>query len=361
MAQRQHLSAFREGWSCEKVELTRRFFSPRNEIPRRGTKSAQLTWVAPEVRTSGARTARATPPNGRMTTHHQPPTTHFLSVDVEEYFQVNAFESVVSRADWLAHPSRIGRSVDQLLETFGRHGVRATFFTLGWIAQHRPAVVRAIASAGHEIASHGFWHERVPTLGEKAFRADVRRSKMILEDLTGAEVLGYRAPSFSIIRGTEWAIDVLIDEGYRYDSSLFPIHRRGYGYASAHRAPHIIQRAHGRLAEFPLATLRVGRISLPAAGGGYLRQLPLALIRRAFADASARGESATFYIHPWEIDPDQPRLPVSALTRIRHYRGLGRTHERIEVLLREFSFDCIASHLARLDGPVATLAMAGVA
>lgn len=289
------------------------------------------------------------------------PTTHFFSVDVEEYFQVNAFESVVSRDRWLAHPSRVARSVDRLLETLNRHGVRGTFFTLGWIAQHRPEVVRAIASAGHEIASHGVWHRRVPTLSADEFRDDVRRSKAMLEDLTGAAVLGYRAPSFSIIRGTEWAFDILIEEGYRYDSSLFPIHRRGYGYASARRAPHIIQRAAGQLAEFPLATLRWGPASIPAAGGGYLRQLPLGIIRRAFAQASSRGESATFYIHPWEIDPDQPRLDVPALTRLRHYRGLDRTLGRIEALLREFSFDCIASHLDVVDGPVTTLTMAGVA
>jgi polysaccharide deactylase family protein, PEP-CTERM locus subfamily len=296
-----------------------------------------------------------------MTSMLDRPTTHFFSVDVEEYFQVNAFESVVSRDRWLAYPSRVARNVDQLLELLGRHGARATFFTLGWIAQHRPDVVRAIAAAGHEIACHGYWHQRIPTLSVDAFRHDVRRSKAILEDLTGMMVLGYRAPSFSIVQGSEWAFDVLIEEGYRYDSSLFPIHRRGYGYASACRSPHIIQRACGRLAEYPPATLRVGPMSIPAAGGGYLRQLPLTVIRRAFAQASARRESATFYVHPWEIDPGQPRLAVPAVTRLRHYRGLARTHSRIEALLSEFSFDCIASSLGTLEGPVTTLAMAGVA
>jgi polysaccharide deacetylase family protein (PEP-CTERM system associated) len=296
-----------------------------------------------------------------MTSLSERPTTHFFSVDVEEYFQVNAFESIVSRDRWLAHPSRVARSVDELLEMLSRRGVRGTFFTLGWIARHRPHVVRAIAAAGHEIASHGFWHQRVPTLSASEFREDVRQSKALLEDVVGVEVLGYRAPSFSIIRGTEWALDVLIEEGYRYDSSLFPIRRRGYGYASACRSPHWIQRASGQIAEFPLATLRYGPLSIPAAGGGYLRQFPLAVIRRAFADATARCEPATFYVHPWEIDDGQPRLAVSALTRMRHYRGLRRTHERIDALLREFNFDCIASHLEALDGPVRTLELAGVA
>lgn len=296
-----------------------------------------------------------------MTSISERPTTHFFSVDVEEYFQVNAFEAIVSRDGWLAHPSRVGRSIDRLLEMLDRHGVRGTFFTLGWIARYRPDVVRTIAAAGHEIASHGFWHQRIPTLSVESFRDDVRQSKAVLEDLVGAEVLGYRAPSFSIIHGAEWAFDVLIEEGYRYDSSLFPIHRRGYGYASARRSPHAIRRASGQLAEFPLATLRWGPVSLPAAGGGYLRQFPLAVIRKAFAQASARGESATFYIHPWEIDPEQPRLDVPPMTRLRHYRGLARTAERVEALLGEFNFDCIASHLDVVALPVTTLAVAGVA
>lgn len=296
-----------------------------------------------------------------MTSKLGPPATHCFSVDVEEYFQVNAFESIVSRDRWLTHPSRVARSVDQLLELLARYGVRGTFFTLGWIAEHHAAVVQAIADAGHEIASHGYWHQRVPTLSPDAFRDDVRRSKAILEDLVGAAVIGYRAPSFSIIRGTEWAFDVLIEEGYRYDSSLFPIHRKGYGYASARKAPHIIERPAGKLAEFPLATLQWGRLAIPAAGGGYLRQLPLMLVRRAFAQASARGESATFYVHPWEIDSEQPRLPVTALTRIRHYRGLSQMQLRIEALLREFRFDSIAAHLPLTHASVATLEMAGVA
>jgi polysaccharide deacetylase family protein (PEP-CTERM system associated) len=278
-------------------------------------------------------------------------TRHFFTVDVEEYFQVKALESVVSRDDWLAMPSRVAASIDALLATLDRHGVKGTFFVLGWLAEHRPDVVRSIADAGHEIASHGFGHERVTSLTPATFREDIRTSKSALEDLVGTPVWGYRAPSFSIVPGFEWAFDVLIEEGYRYDSSLFPIRRRGYGYPSAPRTAHVIRRSSGTLLEFPLATMKLFNYPIPAAGGGYLRQFPLGIIREAFRAASDRGEPATFYIHPWEIDPGQPVLPVSTLNRVRHYRGLSATLERVETLLREFAFGTISSYLSERDTP----------
>ena len=287
--------------------------------------------------------------------------THFFTVDVEEYFQVKALESVVSRNEWLLHPSRVARSVNKLLDSLARHDARGTFFLLGWLAKHRPQVVHSIADAGHEIASHGFFHERVTSLSRKALREDLRSSKRALEDATGRAVIGYRAPSFSIIPGYEWAFDILIEEGYRYDSSLFPILRRGYGYPSAVRHPHIIRRPAGRIAEFPMATTRFLNCSIPAAGGGYLRQFPLSLIRRAFREASERHEPATFYIHPWEIDPGQPRLPVSQLNRIRHYRNLDHTLPRIERLLDEFRFGTIASYLPQLEKAATPVATVGAA
>jgi polysaccharide deacetylase family protein (PEP-CTERM system associated) len=279
----------------------------------------------------------------------QSSTSHFFTVDVEEYFQVRALESAVSREDWLSRESRLERSIGELLESLSRHGATGTFFVLGWVARHRPEVVRAIAAAGHEIGSHGFWHQRVTDLDRDSFRVDVRTSKQALEDLIGVNVVGYRAPNFSIIPGWEWAFDVLLEEGYSYDSSLFPIRRRGYGYPDAPSAPHFIQRRAGRLAEFPLATTNILRYPVPAAGGGYLRQFPLAIIRRAFREASERGQPATFYIHPWEIDPGQPRLAVSALNRVRHYRGLSGALGRIEKLLQEFRFTSIASYLPRIE------------
>lgn len=288
-------------------------------------------------------------------------TSHFFTVDVEEYFQVKALESVVPREEWLSRPSRVARSIDALLEVLDRHSVRGTFFVLGWLAEHRPEVVVAIAAAGHEVASHGFWHERVTSLDPQAFRTDVRSSKRVLENLIGSEVAGYRAPNFSIVPGGEWAFDVLIEEGYRYDSSLFPIRRRGYGYPHAQRGPHVIHRPAGRLAEFPLATTSIFRYPVPAAGGGYLRHFPLAVIRRAFREASDRREATTFYIHPWEIDEGQPRLPVSVLNRVRHYHGLDGTLLRIDKLLAEFSFGSIAAYLPQLEGSVPMLTKAGAA
>lgn len=277
-------------------------------------------------------------------------TSHFFTVDVEEYFQVRALESVVSRSEWASRSSRIAGNIEVLLDLLARHEVKGTFFVLGWIAEHRPDVVRRIADAGHEIASHGYWHERVTTLDRRGFSQDVQSSKRRLEDLIGSHVIGYRAPNFSIVPGTEWAFDILIDEGYEYDSSLFPVRRRGYGYPATPGAPHRIQRASGSIAEFPMATTNFLNYKIPAAGGGYLRHFPLAVIQRAFREATARAESATFYIHPWEIDPAQPRLPVSALTRVRHYRGLRSALGRIDRLLDEFQFGSIAAYLARREG-----------
>ena len=290
----------------------------------------------------------------------QSSTSHFFTVDVEEYFQVRALESAISRDNWSSCESRLGHSIDALLDSLSRHGATGTFFILGWVAKHRPEVVRAIADAGHEIASHGFWHQRVTDLDRDSFRADVRASKQVLEDLIGVDVVGYRAPNFSIIPGWEWTFDVLLEEGYCYDSSLFPIRRRGYGYPGVVSAPHFIQRTAGKLAEFPLATTSILRYPVPAAGGGYLRQFPLAIIRRAFREAGERGQPATFYIHPWEIDPGQPRLAVSALNRVRHYRGLSGALGRIEKLLHEFRFTSIANYLPRMESD-ATAPTAGAA
>jgi polysaccharide deacetylase family protein (PEP-CTERM system associated) len=272
-------------------------------------------------------------------------TRHFFTVDVEEYFQVSAFDAVVSRDEWTQLPKRLQLNIPVLLEQLHNVGATGTFFVLGWVAQHRPDVVREIARAGHEIASHGFWHRRVNTLTAEAFRDDIRSSKAALEDLVGAAVDGYRAPSFSITPGYEWAFDVLLEEGYRYDSSVFPIQRGGYGYPGAPRVPHLIERPGGVLREFPLATTLLAGIRIPAAGGGYLRQFPFWIIRRAFTEASARGIPATFYVHPWEIDPSQPRLPVGLITRLRHYRGLSRSLALIQQLLQTFQFTSIASFL----------------
>jgi polysaccharide deacetylase family protein (PEP-CTERM system associated) len=269
--------------------------------------------------------------------------THFFTVDVEEYFQVSAFEPYVPRASWAGIASRVHVGVDRLLELLGNAGYRGTFFVLGCVAERRPEVVKRIARAGHEVASHGWGHGRVTTLTADAFRQEVRRSKVLLEDLAGAPVLGYRAPSYSIVPGREWALDILVEEGYRYDSSLFPVRRRGYGYPGAPRAPNWLQRGAGRLYEIPPATVRAVGLTLPAGGGAYFRLFPYGVVRRALRDAAAAGTPGTFYLHPWELDPDQPRLAVGRLTRIRHYGGLGGVARKLERLLREFRFTAIAS------------------
>jgi polysaccharide deacetylase family protein (PEP-CTERM system associated) len=263
---------------------------------------------------------------------------HHFSVDVEEYFQVASLEAAAPRAQWPTYESRVGRSVDLLLELLARHDARGTFFVLGWVAERDPGLVRRIAEAGHEVASHGWDHRRVREQEPRAFRDSVRRTRQFLEEVTGAPVRGFRAPSFSIVRGCEWALDILIEEGYGYDSSLFPIRRPGYGYANGARDPHWIERPAGRLAEAPPATLTVGGLRLPAGGGAYFRLLPYALVRSAFREAERRGAPTTFYIHPWELDPEQPRFDVPATTRIRHYGGLAGTRSRLERLLAEFRF-----------------------
>jgi polysaccharide deacetylase family protein (PEP-CTERM system associated) len=273
-------------------------------------------------------------------------TEHVFSVDVEDYFQVYAFEGVVDRATWDSYPSRVDRNTGVILDLLARFGVTGTFFTLGWVADKHPHVVRRIADAGHEIASHGWWHRKVTSLTPAEFRDDAYASRAILEQVSGKPCVGYRAPSFSITPGHEWAFDVLLETGYRYDSSLFPIRRPDYGYPDAPPLPHVIRRASGELLEFPLAIARVGNMRIPAAGGGYLRHFPYAVTPRAFRQHDEAKIPAVFYIHPWEIDAEQPRMPVPWLTRVRHYRNIPSALERMERLLREFSFTSIERRLA---------------
>ena len=275
-----------------------------------------------------------------------PTPAHLFSIDVEEHFHVSAFDRVLSRDAWDRQPSRVEASTDRLLDLLARHEARATCFVLGWLADRKPALVKRIAAAGHEIAAHGWWHRKVTQLAPEELRRELRDTKHLLEDLSGSEVKGFRAPSFSIVPGSEWAFDVLLEEGYTYDSSLFPIRRPDYGYPSAPTRPHEIIRPSGTLLEIPLATVNLFGVRVPAAGGGYLRQLPYALTRAAARQASRRKHPGMFYIHPWEIDPGQPRLPVDWVTRVRHYRGLGHTLGRLERFLSEFRVISVADWLA---------------
>ncbi len=278
-------------------------------------------------------------------------TAHHFSVDLEEYFQVSAFESLVARSAWEGLESRVAGQVARLLELLAQHDARATFFVLGWVAERHAELIRTIARAGHEIASHGWDHARVTAQTPLQFRDSIRRTKALLEEITGEPVLGFRAPSFSIVPGREWALDLLIEEGYRYDSSLFPVLRPGYGYPSGSPDPHWLDRSAGRLAEIPPTTLQWCGVRLPAAGGAYFRLLPYKLVRVAFRQCERRGAPGTFYIHPWEVDPAQPRLAVSWLTRVRHYGGLRRTAQRLGRLLTEFRFTAIRDTVAALSAP----------
>jgi len=278
------------------------------------------------------------------------PVTHFFTVDVEEHFQVAALAPYVARSRWETEETRVASSVARLLDLLDAHTAHGSFFCLGWVAERQPALIRAIAARGHEVASHGWDHAKVTDLTPDRFRDQVRRSKAVLEELAGRPVLGYRAPSYSIVAGREWALDVLIEEGYRYDSSLFPIHRPGYGYARGYRDPYWLSRAAGRLAEVPPATLRLLGVNLPAAGGAYFRLLPEALVHAALRQAGRRGRPATFYLHPWEIDPAQPVYAVPWSTRLRHYGGLSRTFARLERLLSTFRFTAIADGLDLAGG-----------
>jgi polysaccharide deacetylase family protein (PEP-CTERM system associated) len=274
---------------------------------------------------------------------------HHFTVDVEEYFQVLALEPYAPRSEWEKLPSRLDVGLHLLLDLLSEHEARATFFVLGWIAERAPALVREIAERGHEVASHGSDHRRVTTITRDQFRESVRSSKRLLEDVTGQPVFGYRAPNFSIVRGGEWALDILLQEKYRYDSSLFPVRRKEYGFVGGGRDPYRLELPSGTLEEIPPATLNVGRAIVPAAGGAYFRHLPYSLVSSALLSAERRGVPGTFYIHPWELDPGQPRITAPLLTRVRHYGGLARTIPRLKRLLSSFRFQPIAVSLHLME------------
>lgn len=273
-----------------------------------------------------------------MTSDVDAATAHVFTVDVEEYFQVHAFASHVSIAEWDTLPSRVDQNVDEILALLADNGAHGTFFVLGWIADRRPQLVRRIADAGHEIASHGWSHRRLTELTRDEVREELASSKRILEDVSGQVVRGFRAPGFSLTPGLEWVFDLLLEEGYLYDSSLFPIRRPAYGYPGVSFRPHLISRESGLLLELPLSTLNWQGFRLPAAGGGYFRQFPYTVTQRALRQSARRGSPAVFYVHPWEVDADQPRLDVSMMSSFRHYGGLSRVRSRLERLLVEFPF-----------------------
>jgi polysaccharide deacetylase family protein (PEP-CTERM system associated) len=262
-----------------------------------------------------------------------------MTIDVEDYFHVSVFDGVVPRHQWERLESRVERNTERLLALFEDAGIRATFFILGWVAERHPALVRRVAALGHEVASHGYGHRLVYDLTPRSFREDIRRSKLALEAISGRPVRGYRAPSYSITPQSLWALDVLIEEGFEYDASIFPIHHDRYGIPISPRHPYPIQREHGTIIEVPGSTVRVGPYNIPIGGGGYFRILPYWWTKRGIARLNREEQRpAVFYLHPWEIDPDQPKLTTSALGRFRHYRNLDDTEARLRQLLCDFEF-----------------------
>ena len=273
-----------------------------------------------------------------------------LSVDVEDWFQVGAFEDVISRSDWDAIPTRVEANVDRILDLFAAGGVSATFFTLGWIAERHPALMRRIVDAGHEIASHGYDHARVFTFERSAFAKDIRKARETLEDTTGQRVIGYRAPSFSIDARTPWAFEELAEQGYTYSSSVAPIAHDHYGWPEAPRFAFRPLES-SNLLELPVTTAMLAGRRVAAGGGGFFRVLPYTFSRWAIRQVNDReGRPAVFYFHPWEVDPDQPRVANASMrSKLRHYTGLGAMAGKLTDLIGEFAWgrmDAVAAQEA---------------
>ena len=281
-----------------------------------------------------------------------PAVTNALTIDVEDYFQVSAFAPYIRRSEWDARECRVERNVGRILELLSQQDIKATFFTLGWLADRYPQLVRAIVAGGHELASHGYGHERASDLSRDAFTQDVTRAKKLLEDLGGQPVLGYRAPSFSIGTANLWAFDVLAAAGHEYSSSVYPIKHDHYGMPDS---PRFAYRLANGMLEVPVTTLRVMNRNLPSSGGGYFRLLPYAVSRWMLRKVNREDrESAVFYFHPWEIDPGQPRIAgIDAKTRFRHYVNIGRTEGRLQSLLQDFRWGRMDQiFLTRAPAPV---------
>jgi polysaccharide deacetylase family protein (PEP-CTERM system associated) len=261
-----------------------------------------------------------------------------FTIDVEDYFQVSAFSPYIAREQWGDIECRVERNVARLLELLANHETQATFFTLGWIAERYPSMVREIVAQGHELASHGYGHQRATELDHSAYFFDVDRSRKLLQDVSGVDISGYRAPSFSIGAGNLWAFDSLARAGYRYSSSIYPIRHDHYGMPDAPRFAHKVLSG---LIEVPATTLRIVGRNLPSSGGGYFRLLPYALSRWMLRQVNRRdGQSAVFYCHPWEIDAEQPRVAgIDVRTRFRHYVNIDRMPRRLDRLLGDFRWD----------------------
>ena len=272
-----------------------------------------------------------------------------LTVDLEDYFHVSAYADKVRRQDWDSFPSRVTENTNRLLDLLAEQKCLATFFVLGWVAEKKPEVVARVAAAGHEIACHSLLHRKIYDLTPQEFREDTRRAKAVIEDATGKRVVGYRAPSFSVMKKSLWALEILAEEGFQYDSSVFPVEHPSYGIPDAPRTPYWIETASGRILEFPMPTLMLGSLRSPIGGGAYLRLLPYRYTRWAIGYLNREeGSPVCVYIHPWELDPQQPRMGGGLSARARHYFGLRGTEGKLKKLVRDVEFCPLAPLIEQL-------------
>jgi polysaccharide deacetylase family protein (PEP-CTERM system associated) len=278
-------------------------------------------------------------------------TQHILSVDVEDYYHVEAFSANVDRSEWERYPSRVEANTRRLLDLFDEVGAKATFFFLGWVAERHPDLVRETVARGHEPACHSYWHRLIYSLTPAEFREDTRRAKDVIEQACGQTVTGYRAPSYSVTGKSLWALDVLAECGFAYDSSIFPVRHDTYGIPTAPRTPFRVETGGGPLVEYPLTTFRLAiGPNFPVAGGGYLRLLPLWYTRMGRRISRNEGMPLILYVHPWEIDPGQPRLEGSAKSKFRHYTNLRQTYTRLKTLLESHPHRAFAGGGVDLNG-----------
>lgn len=270
-----------------------------------------------------------------------------LTIDVEDYYHVEAFQSVIRRENWDGYERRVYNSTLKILDLLARQGIQATFFILGWVAERTPGIVKEIQAAGHDIGSHGYAHQRIYQQTPDEFAADLRRSLDVIEEITGTKVLGFRAPSFSVTKRSLWAIEILQSFGLAYDSSVFPIIHDIYGIPDAPRHPYQIAQGFW---EFPMSTVRILGKNMPIGGGAYFRVFPYWLTRWGIRHLNSAGEPAIVYLHPWELDPGHPRIKTSALNHFRHYANLEKTEARLAALCRDFRFTSLRGLLNHVAG-----------
>ncbi len=276
--------------------------------------------------------------------------TNVLTIDVEDYFHVAALSKSIAGSDWDSQDCRVENNTNRLLDLFEQHSANITFFVLGWVAERYPHLVKEIDNRGHEVASHGYGHKLIYSQTPEEFKQETIRSKQLLEDLTGKVVTGYRAASYSITKKSLWALDILAETGFTYDSSIFPVYHDNYGIPDSPRFPHILKSPKGHsLVEYPLSTYRFLGQSVPVAGGGYFRLYPYWLSRFFYKSLNKKNNPFVFYMHPWEVDPDQPRIKAGWFSEFRHYNNLDVCETRLQKLLTEFKFISMQSKLTELD------------